>query len=65
MHYCVMHCAMHYYVMHCVTHYYVIHCVRYDGTAAAGHLYSAATEGYVNYRPPEFVRCADCNRTTD
>ena len=30
--------------------------LRYDGTAAAGHLYSASTMGYVNYRPPDFVR---------
>ena len=30
--------------------------LRYDGTAAAGHLYSTSTRGYVNYRPPDFVR---------
>ncbi|KAL1518865.1 hypothetical protein AB1Y20_003142 [Prymnesium parvum] len=30
--------------------------LRWDGTAAAGHLYAAATRGYMNFRPPEFIR---------
>ncbi|KAL3927726.1 MAG: hypothetical protein SGPRY_002690 [Prymnesium sp.] len=30
--------------------------LRWDGTAAAGHLFSSATGGYMNFRPPEFIR---------
>ena len=30
--------------------------VRWDGAEGAGHLYSISTHGYVNFRPPDFVR---------
>ena len=30
--------------------------LRWDGAEGAGHLYSISTHGYVNFRPPDFVR---------